>query len=165
MSIDPEINLHHFDDLTNATLCLKQCIENASRTLRIFSQSLDYPLYSRPQLVDSISVLARRSKQTNIQILIQDPRLLYGKHHPILALAQRLPTTFTIRVCLEPIPFAPSHFLLADSSCVVRFTNEQEYKGYLNLNGRVDAQSLLDWFQPTWSYHCHPDSQFTRLSL
>ncbi|WP_339677290.1 GNAT family N-acetyltransferase [uncultured Zhongshania sp.] len=100
----------------NAATALDLC-QQARRTLRIFSRSLDPAVYAREDIVSALSALARRHRQSEIRLLICDESPLREQRHPLIELCQRLPSSIPLRV----LPFDSQaelneFFVLADRS-------------------------------------------------
>ncbi len=110
---------HPFDELVVA-LC-----ESARRQLFIQSPSLDYEVFDNGELADSISKLVRSSRQTEVRILINDPRPLVTRGHRLLELARRLPSSVRIQTLAEHPAVAAVHHpaLTGDPELVARQTS------------------------------------------
>ena len=82
---------HPFDELVVA-LC-----ESASRQLCVLSPTLDHAEFEQAALISAVGALVRRSRQTEVRILISDSRAIVTRGHGLLQLARRLPSTVLVR--------------------------------------------------------------------
>lgn len=137
----------------------------ASRTLDIFSHQLVRSLYTDDELVSAMSNLARRGPQSKIRILVRDPRPLYGGNHPLVSLAQRLPSHVLLRVYIEGAADDQMGFFCADSAHLVHFLDEPNLSGYARRNGKAESRHLLAEFQHVWQYGSRTDLNLLRLSI
>jgi predicted GNAT family N-acyltransferase len=79
-----------------------EIIAGARRSLGIFTPNLEYPLYGHPDIVAAFRQFAIRSRDGGARIIVQDTANLRGQPHPLLELAQKLPSSFQFRTPVEP---------------------------------------------------------------
>ncbi len=73
-----------------------QMTRQTERYLRIFSPALSHPVFDNAHLADAISSLARRSRYTDIRILVTDSRPMTQRGHALLNLHRRLSSNVPI---------------------------------------------------------------------
>jgi len=154
--------LHHPSDILPV---MRSFAEQAIRTIDIFSQQLVPVLYGDDEFVSLLSALARRGPQTKVRILVRDPRQLYGRDHPLVVLAQRLPSHIQLRTCLEDNPETQMGFFCVDATHLVHFLDEPNLGGYARHGARAESRQLLGEFEHLWTYGSKVDSNLSRLSL
>lgn len=137
----------------------------AQRSIDIFTHQLNPALYDDEQLLDSVSRLARRGPQTQIRILIRDPRPLYGNDRPILTLSRRLPSHIHLRVYTEGASDARFGFLCVDAEHLLHFTDEPALTGFARRGARAESRQRLDEFEHLWVYGSRQDTNLRQLSL
>lgn len=93
------VEFDHFDDALNATLNI---IKDARRGLGIYTPNLEYPLYGHSDIVAALRQFAIQSQDGCARIIVQDTATVRGQAHPLLELAQKLPSSFQFRRPVEP---------------------------------------------------------------
>jgi predicted GNAT family N-acyltransferase len=91
-----------FDSLEATLSAALEIIADARRSLGIFTPNLEYPLYGHPDAVAAFRQFAIRSRDGCARIIVQDTSNLRGQPHPLLELAQKLPSSFQFRTPVEP---------------------------------------------------------------
>lgn len=137
----------------------------AQRAIDIFSHQLNPALYDDAELADAISTLARKGPQTQVRILVRDPRPLYGSDKPLLRLSQRLPSHIGIRTYIEGASDPRLGFFCADEQHLIHFADEPALKGFARREARAESRPLLDEFEHLWIYGSREDVNLRRLSL
>jgi hypothetical protein len=149
---------HPFDELAVA-LC-----NSAGRSICILSPRLDHEAFDNAALVDALSALARRSRQTQVRILISDPRPLVGRGHRLLQLARRLPSTVLIRKLAEHPDWNGETIVTRDSSGVLYKPAGSDHEGFYEPDSRASTRRHLELFEELWR-HSVEDSELRTLSL
>lgn len=160
-----EDQVHRFTGSADALGFLRQFADRAQRTIDIFSHQLSPYVFDDAEFVRGVSQLVRRSAQSQLRILVRDPRPLYGCDRPLLSLAMRLPTHSKIRVYTDGAS-SPNHgFVCCDQSALVYFADEPNWTGFARVNARAEARSLLEEFNTLWTYGSKSDPNLRRLTL
>lgn len=136
-----------------------------SRTLDIFTQTLDPLLFQDKNAVEAISYVARRSRQSRIRILVKNPRPLYGKDVPLIRLTQRLPTHMAIRAYTEGAKQEDQSYLCFDDQHWIHLAEEDNAVGSAHWQERAQTQSRLEEFEHLWQTGSKEDANFKRLSI
>jgi predicted GNAT family N-acyltransferase len=156
------IRLEHASDVLPL---LREFAGLAQRSIDIFSHQLIPALYDDAELVDAISSLARRGPQTQVRILVRDPRPLYGSDRPLLRLTQRLPSHMHIRAYIEGASDPRLGFFCVDEEHLIHFADEPALTGFARRQARAESRQLLDEFEHLWIYGSQEDANLRRLSL
>lgn len=162
MNDNPVVRLEHPSDVLPL---MREFAGLAQRSIDIFSHQLNPALYDDAELVDVISALARRGPQTQIRILVRDPRPLYGCDRPLLTLAQRLPSHMQIRAYTEGASDPRLGFFCADGEHLIHFADEPALTGFARREARAESRQLRDEFEHLWIYGSREDANLRRLSL
>lgn len=93
------VEFDHFDAALAATL---KIITAARRGLGICTPNLEYPLYGHPDIVAAFRQFAIQSRDGCVRIIAQNTASPLGQAHPLLELAQKLPSSFQFRTPVEP---------------------------------------------------------------
>ncbi len=137
---------HPFDELAVA-LC-----DGAARHLCIQSPRLDHEAFDNPELVRAISALVRRSRQTEVRILISDSRGLVARGHRLLELARRLPTSVQIRKLGEHPDWNGETIVIRDRDGVLYKSGDSGHVGFYEPDSRASTRRHLERFNELWRY-------------
>ena len=137
---------HPFDELVIA-LC-----DSARRQLFIQSPSLDYEVFDNGELADSISKLVRSSRQTEVRILVNDPRPLVTRGHRLLELARRLPSSVRIQTLAEHPDWNGETVVIRDRDGVLYKPGGSGHEGFYEPDSRASTSRHLELFSDLWRY-------------
>jgi len=144
---------------------LSQAASNASRTLQIFCRHLNPTLWGSHSVVNAISALARRSRNSKVHILIQDSSAIIGTSHPLITLTQRMSSRMTIRV-LDKETTAQEHaYAITDQRQLLFFNNEEDLSGFMNYCAPGECRTLMDEFERMWRYSSHTDPNLAQIHI
>jgi hypothetical protein len=165
MSTEADDQVHPLQHPSDALLFMREFASAALRNVDIFSHQLTASIYGDVELTESISHLARRGAQTQVRILVRDTKPLYGTDHPLVRLAQRLPSHVHIRAYTEGASNALMGFFCTDAANLVHFLDEPNLSGYARRNARAESRHLLTEFENLWVYGSRTDMNLRRLAL
>jgi predicted GNAT family N-acyltransferase len=94
----PAAEFDSFEATLNATLNI---ITEARRELGIYTPNLECPLYGHPDIVAAFRQFAIQSQDGCARLIVQDTANIHGQAHPLLKLAQKLPSSFQFRMPVE----------------------------------------------------------------
>jgi predicted GNAT family N-acyltransferase len=134
-----------------ATLAL-QLAQSARRDLRIYSAVLDPDVFDSAELNSAITTLARRSRNSNIRMLINDARPVVENGHRLLTLSRRLSTSTKIRVLDEHPDLPDATFLVRDNDGVVYKPDERGRGGFYEPDSRASAKRFVEQFDRLWHW-------------
>lgn len=135
-----------FDELTLALA------ESATRYFYILSPDLDFRVFDSSDLVDALTALARRSRQTEIRILVADPRPLVQRGHRLLALARRLPSKVQLRALAEHPEWRGETLVIRDRDGVLYKPGDSDREGFYEPDSRASTQRHLELFHDLWRH-------------
>lgn len=154
-----------FENTEDIHLHLALVTRCTSRYLNILSDHLDAPIFADEDFVLALSKAARRSRNSQIRILLRDSKKLHGINHPLVTLSQRLSSKVEIRALTEEPQKPDIAYLISDAQRLVYFNNESERVGFANYRAGPEAQNLLEEFDNLWNRHSRRDPNLERLSL
>lgn len=154
----------HVEVLAQNRLAALRLIEQARHTVHIYTRDLEPPLYNDPAIERALSALARRGRQSLVQIIVQDSTRAARQGHRLITLAQRLSSYVQIRNPGRDHMDYNGAFLVADGAGLLRRNLADRYEGFADFNDRLAARELLRYFREVWN-HGRPDPQLRRLHL
>lgn len=134
------------------------------RRVDVLSVNLSREIFSQ-HITDAISKLARAHPGAQVRILVQDTRDLAASAHPLVSLAQRLPSSIAIKRLSEKPQHAEQGFVIVDQRYLLFFNDERERQGFANYSAKAEAEHQLEAFDRLWQFHSEPDPDLARLSL
>lgn len=137
---------------------------SAARYVCIMSPKLDYAAFDNSELVDALSALARRSRQTQVRILVSDTRQLVARGHQVLQLARRLPTTVHIRKLAEHPNWNNETVVIRDRDGVLYKPGGSDHDAFYEPESRASTQRHLELFEELWRFS-EEDPELRAMSL
>lgn len=134
------------------------------RSLRIFTRSMDLRVLDQSPLMNKIRALAVSNLRPSVQILVLNSAPAVAACHPLIALAQRLPSVIEIRRPGRDDQDYPSAFSVADQQHLLLRNFGDQFEGYSLLWQRRQARRQLEIFSAMWEA-ASPDPNCRRLSL
>ena len=149
---------HPFDELT-VELC-----NSARRYVRILSPDLDHEVFDSDALREAISKLARRSRHTEVRILVSDTRALVQRGHRLLELARRIPGLVQIQVLADHPELNDDVMVIRDRDGLLFKPGDSEHQGRYEPDSRAITEEYVDKFDELWECSV-PDAELRRLGL
>ncbi len=140
-------------------------IAEARRQICIYTRDLEHGLYGHNDVVEAFRQFAINSRDGCVQIIVQDTFAARGKPHPLIDLAQRLPSSFQFRSPVEREDQQySSAFLINDrDGYLFRLTTER-YQGEWSPNHPARKRQLYEVFDRIWQ-RCRPCTEFRALGI
>jgi hypothetical protein len=126
--------------------------ESAVRYICILSPQLDYAVFDNSDLVDALSALVRRSRQTQVCILISDSRPLVDRSHQLLELARRLPSAVHIRKLVEHPDWKNETVVIRDRNGVLYKHGSSDHDAFFEPDSRASTLRHLELFDELWRF-------------
>ena len=133
-----------FDELAVA-LCA-----GARRDLSILSPDLDYRVFDRPELVDTVVALLRNSDKARVRIVIADSRPLVHRGHRLLELARRVPSKMGIQRLAEHPQWNGETAVIRDRDGVLFQPGGGERRAFYEPGSRAVAEQYIEQFEELW---------------
>lgn len=144
------VEAERIETLESAVAATEQLISGARRQLCIFSRDLESKLYGQKAIAEALKQFALRNRGDGVRIIIQEPANLAGQLHPVLELAQRLPSHIQLRAPeeAEDQHYLPA-FVLNDGGYLFRpLANRIE--GHWSPSLPARNRQLRDEFDQIW---------------
>jgi len=139
-----------FDELT------VQLAANAVRHTYIMSPRLDFRVFDNQDLVAALAALVKRSRRTQVRILIADPRPLVSRGHRLLGLARRLPSSIQMRTLAEHPQWAGETVVLRDRDGVLFKPADADHEAFYHAASPGLVRQYLEQFTELWN--CSSDN-------
>ena len=142
------IQLNSQDDYIES---LSELIKNTSRTLRIRTVRLDSDLFNHQEITDLLSTFARRSRYSQIYILIDHPEELAKYHCLTLNLARRLSEKIIFKTYFDKDKLGYTDTIItADNGHYLIKPQDDSKTGYYSDSDTLNTKSLVDTFDHAW---------------
>ncbi|MDO8861868.1 GNAT family N-acetyltransferase [Haliea sp. E1-2-M8] len=125
---------------------------DASREICILSPDLDHRAFDHRDLVDALSALARRSRQSRVRILVSGYRPMVQRGHRLLALARRLPSSILLQQLDEHPDWKGETLVLKDRSGVLCKPAEADKAAFCEPDSRARTERYLELFEELWRH-------------
>ncbi|MGH1538252.1 MAG: hypothetical protein ACRBDX_09455 [Gammaproteobacteria bacterium] len=125
-------------------------VSAAQNQIAIISRYLDPTIFSKEDFIQSASEFIRRTKTSNIRILVHDTDPMVKYNHRILSLSQRVSSKIQIRtICNDYSQFNQS-YLVADSVGYIHNLKGDLYDAEINFNDSDKSNELMETFKSIW---------------
>jgi predicted GNAT family N-acyltransferase len=162
---DALIEITEFQNLEDAVSATLQLIGKARRQICIYSTDLEHVLYGRADVVDALKQFAIHSQGGNVLIIVQDTLSARSQPHPLIDLAQRLPSAFSLRTPVEADDLQyPSAYLINDREGYLFRQQSSLYRGVWSPVMPSRNRQLSEEFERVWQ-RCRPCAEFRALGL
>lgn len=159
------VDAMHLQDIDSILQASLQLVEQSRRRLSILSRALDVALFGQAPMVEGIKQFVLGHRDACVQIIIQEPFSLRNQYHPLLELAQKLPSYFQLRSPLESEDIQhQSAFMLNDHDGYLFRLQGDRYAGHWSPSLPARSRPLREEFEAIWQ-RCRPCSEFRALGL
>ena len=136
------------------------------RQLLILCYDLDKNIFDHREIIDAMSQLARKSRYTQIRILVVDTKPIVKRGHGLLNLARRLSSKIEIRKTTADLKDIPEAFIIADGVGLLAYDihNNDACRTWANYNNKPAAQALAAEFNLFWQ-HASQDRELKILGI
>lgn len=161
----PSSKAEDFEGLEATLHAVRELVANARRELLIYTREFEPAVYAHAAVVDAFKDFAVSGRNGTVRFIVQDPMAAQRQPHPLIALAQRLPSVFSMRTPqdLEELQY-PSVFVSNDSDGYLFRLLGSRYEGDWSpaLPGR--NRQLREHFQRVWE-RARPCTELRALGL
>jgi predicted GNAT family N-acyltransferase len=162
---DAIVEISEFTTLTDALSATQQVISKARKQICIYTPDLEPSVYGQAEILESLKQFAITSGGGNILIIVQDTLAVRTQPHPLIELAQRLPSTFSLRTPEEPADLQyPSAYLINDRDGYLFRQQSSQYRGVWSPNMPARNRQLAEEFDAVWE-RCRPCTEFRALGM
>ena len=153
-----------FDSRERAHELALALVKQAKKEICFFGASIDPVLFDSVEMVDVLSEFARRHQQTRIRFVVHSTLKNIADSHRLIQLAQRLSSSFYIRISSDQDKNRQQMFLLSDMNGYLYCNHSDSYNGHASLNAPAEVKSLQRNFDSYWAGSL-PDVHTRRLHL
>lgn len=146
---------------SKATSELINTTQVAKYKLDILSDHL--ALYHNENIANAISRFVRRHRSLQARILIKDSKPLRGLSHPLVTLAQKLPSKVHLRVLTEDALLQKASYCLADDA-LTYFDLEADSAGFSGID-RARVRQCREIFEQLWQNQSTIDPDLNLLTI
>ena len=136
----------------NIRQATQDLIEQCERQLLVLSFDLDPTIYDQQDIIGAISKLARKSRYTEIKLLIVDSKRLVRRGHGLLNLSRRLSSAIEIRKTTADLKDLPQALVIADLRGIIGYDlkDPDAQQAWGNYNNKPAAEALAAEFDILW---------------
>ncbi len=127
-----------------------ELIAQTEQKLRILSYALDPECFDNDRMVKLFSTLARKSRYTELRILVVDPSQLIKRSHRLLNLQRRLSSNFKLRRVACDMNDIKNNLVLADQCAIICQSISEPEKIWANFNNKPVAATYINQFDDLW---------------
>jgi predicted GNAT family N-acyltransferase len=161
----PSVQVEEYEGLEGTRKAVRTLANAARRELVVYTRDLEPAVFADPAIVDAFKAFAVARRGGTVRILLQDPAVAQRQPHPLVALAQRLPSTFILRTPqdAEELQY-PSVYVANDADGYLFRLLGSRHEGDWSpaLPGR--NRQLLEQFQRSWE-RARPCTELRSLAL
>jgi hypothetical protein len=143
--------IQHFNNQQDARAHALALLQQAQRSLCIYSADLEPWLYHHSSMQAACTIFLLASPRNQLRILLRDVSRAVKDGHRLLALARKLPSNCHIRKLNPDYPNEVSNFLLADSCALLVRPEPSQYAGYACYQEPASARLRQAQFEQAWN--------------
>ena len=143
--------IHHFDHPQDARAHTLALLQQAQRSLCIYSTDLEPWLYHHSSMQAACTAFLLAHPRNQLRILLRDASRAVKDGHRLLALARKLPSNCHIRKLHPDYPSEASNFLLADNCALLVRPEPSQYAGYACYQDPASVRLRQAQFEQAWN--------------
>ena len=161
----PSVAIEEFEGLDKTIDAIRILVTQARRELVVYTRDLEPTVFAHPTVVDAFKSFSVTGRGAVARFIIQDASVAQRSPHPLLALAQRLPSSFLFRSPqdAEELQY-PSVFVANDNDGYLFRLLGSRFEGEWSpaLPGR--NRQLLEQFGRSWE-RARPCTELRSLAI
>ncbi|WMS88001.1 hypothetical protein [Pleionea litopenaei] len=122
----------------------------AKKQIDLFSYDLDPRVLSDRDIEAAISRLVRRSRQSQVRMMVFETQLLQSADHRLIALMQNLSSYIHLKVVSKEYQQLPFSFYLVDDSGLIYRPNHQQLESQIYFNEKLKVRDYRKQFDEIW---------------
>ena len=127
-----------------------QLIEQTSRYLRIRSALLDPDLFDQKEFNEALSAFARKSRYSEVQILVDYPNRIQQRGHKTIELMRKLSEKIIIKEYYDEPDEERESYILSDSRGILIKHPDREAEGFFSLTDGIYTKNMKETFDDEW---------------
>ena len=141
-----------------------ELIEQCSKQLRILSYDLDPKTFDTVEMANCLSALARKSRYTEICILVVDSQNISRRGHRLLDLHRRLSSKILLRRTNAQPHDIKENLIIADHCGIICQSIREPEKTWGNFNNQPIAKNQISLFDDLW-HRASEDKNLRQLEI
>lgn len=143
--------IQHFDNQHDARAHALALLQQARRSLCIYSADFEPWLYHHSSLQAACTAFLLANPRNQLRILLRDVSRAVKDGHRLLSLARKLPSNCHIRKLHPDYPSEDINFLLADSCALLLRPEPSQYAGYACYQDPASVRLRQAQFEQAWN--------------
>jgi hypothetical protein len=143
--------MQHFDHPQAARAHALAMLQQAQRSLCIYSADFEPWLYHHSSMQTACTAFLLANPRNQLRILLRDVSRAVKDGHRLLSLARKLPSNCQIRKLHPDYPSETVNFLLADSSGLLLRPEPSQYAGYACYQDPAKVRLRQAQFEQAWN--------------
>ncbi len=159
------VDITELDGLEATVSAVRQMVAKARKQICIHSPDLEPVVYGQVEVVEALKQFAINSGGGSVLIIVQDVLAVRSQPHPLIDLAQRLPSVFNLRTPIEADDQQyPSAYIINDRDGYLFRQQSSRYLGVWSPTLPSRNRQLAEEFDRVWQ-RCRPCTEFRALGL
>ena len=125
-------------------------MQQASRTLCLYSPDLEPWLYNHSSIAQACTQFVLSHRHSTLHILLRDSSRAVRDGHRLIGLSRKLSSHIQIRRCHADYPVPDGAFLLADDHGLLMRPEPDQFGGYAHYQDAARVRQLQRLFDQTW---------------
>lgn len=147
----PSVQAEDFEGLDASLRAVRSLANSARRELLVYTRDLEPAVFADPGVLDAMKAFAVSGRGGTIRILLQDPVAAQRQPHALVALAQRLPSMFSLRTPQDPEELQyPSVYVANDADGYLFRLLGSRHEGDWSPSLPGRSRQLVEQFQRSW---------------
>lgn len=143
--------IQHFDHPQDARAHTLALLQQAQRSLCIYSADFEPWLYHHSSMQAACTRFLLANPRNQLRILLRDVSRAVKDGHRLLALARKLPSNCHIRKLHPDYPNEASNFLLVDNCALLVRPEPSQYAGYACYQDPANVRLRQAQFEQAWN--------------
>ncbi|MDP6097889.1 MAG: GNAT family N-acetyltransferase [Gammaproteobacteria bacterium] len=141
------ILLRREEDYRNVIL---EMAKQATTSIRVYSPVLEHKLFDNNDLRNIFSALARKNRNTHIEILLFDSHRMTRNGHALLEVSRKLSSSIKMKIVHPELRQLNHEYMLVDDTGIVYRLDYEVYDGYANFSDITECNRLGRQFTAAW---------------
>ena len=149
-TLGSHLPMERFHDAALARAHLLALLQQARRSLCLYSQDLEPWLFNHSSVEQACSDFLRIHPRNHLRILLRDSSRAVQDGHRLLQLSKRLSSNFQIRKLHPDYPIEEIAFVLADNNGLLVLPTPERAEGYALYQDGVRNRQRQEQFDRAW---------------
>lgn len=148
---EPSVEITELNGLEITLMAIVQLTNKARKKVCIYTPDLEPTVYGRSDFIEAIKQFAITSGGGNVLIIVQDTLSVRSQPHPLIELAQRLPSAFQLRTPIEADDLQyPSAYVVNDRDGYLFRQQSSQYSAVWSPHLAARNRQLSEEFDRVW---------------